>query len=848
MGRVKGLLLGLVLNTAAPAHGGTEQQESAPAGMSVHLEVVAESEALVAQTTWLGEERSLSLEEGPPGVWTGQWSGEEVRFLPISLEDASAKAGGLRYAGLEVLPSGDHTLRYSQVSPNRFARAATSASPLPVQLGWLALVAGLCAWMTRREEQPAPEVQWKAWWSPLFWLAVAVAWTWPAASGALTGRGFDAPGTAWVLGAAGRFDGLRDALSAWPVGGNYTRMDSFLILPLGRLGHMVDPTFLHGLVALFGVALSGWCAELAAVQLGARRPWAWVAGSLFALSGTGAWALLEGHTYHALAFWLPLMLWALWRATSSNGRALDGALGGLAFGGALLTTGYLGLAAGVLATGLVVAALVRREPIPVRGLVGAAATALPIGGLYTWHWSAHDLSAQHGEATHALVTAARAMEPEALRATSAHLRALLGSNPQADLSQHSLSLALSAVMIGLVVCAPKVLKGPSRRALWPLLITGLAGLVLAMGPAFSTDGTDALFPLPMAAFQGMPLGEVLRFPARLTWVTLAAWAPLAALVLYHLSNRTPRLAWLLLGLAMVEPFVRVDLPGRQQARPTGKPTAYQTVTGPVLDLFPEARDADADAQFWFSATACQHQLGHGLPIAEDCVSTPVVHNPRVQIGRWLVARLLSGEHDQARQGLEEMGFSGVALHPDLFSSGDRARLQAALSTFDGTPAISTDGGEHIQLYRLAGETGEEDTLDAFRTRVLDSQDRGIRDVAGVGAAGQEGLDYIKSLRVEALARALPPDSALVLRFGSHIQKEVLLTDDGSAPADVPSDGVWTGHWARPLPGRLQARLELNDTPIWEGELRLVTDVERLVFRVTDGRAEPVVVAAASAAP
>ena len=129
MGPVKGLLLGLLLNAVLPAHGRTEAADPVE-HKSIQFEVVAESDALVVETTWLGEERSLELTEGPTGVWTGEWTGEEVRFLPISIEEVSRDHTALRYAGLEVIPSGTHTLRYRQVSANRIARAPAPSLPL----------------------------------------------------------------------------------------------------------------------------------------------------------------------------------------------------------------------------------------------------------------------------------------------------------------------------------------------------------------------------------------------------------------------------------------------------------------------------------------------------------------------------------------------------------------------------------------------------------------------------------------------------------------------------------------------------------------------------------------------
>lgn len=128
----------------------------------------------VVQTTWLGEERTLTLTDdgASPGdkagdnVFVGRWSGDPVRVLPVRLS-VTTTAGSTELASFnEVLGEGDNDLAYdvelgASPSVRRVAAAWSSRSAEVAELartgasiGWAALVLGYVAWLVGRS--PAP--------------------------------------------------------------------------------------------------------------------------------------------------------------------------------------------------------------------------------------------------------------------------------------------------------------------------------------------------------------------------------------------------------------------------------------------------------------------------------------------------------------------------------------------------------------------------------------------------------------------------------------------------------------------------------------------------------------------
>ncbi|MFT5685655.1 MAG: hypothetical protein ACI8RZ_006609 [Myxococcota bacterium] len=529
----------------------------------------------------------------------------------------------------------------------------------------------------RRQGRPAV-VPWRWWFSPLLWLALAVAWTWPAivAGEHMVGRHFDTQGTIWAISAAPRLlTGLTDALTGWPGGADYTRLDSFVLVGVGWLLSALDPVRLHGWMQVLGVAASAWAAEKLAEGVGAAAPWSLAAGVLFAFSGLAATALLEGHVYHLLDPWLPLMTLCWWRALSPSGRWWHGAGTAALFTGALLSTGYLGLCAAAVLVGLLVGALLRPRRPALAPILTAALCAVPVILTYVALFQSSPGSP--------------AEEWEGLRQGAAHLTVLGPPTPELDRSGHALALAVSPVMLGLVALSGVLL--PRRQRWRALLWTGAVGFLLVLGPTAGIGPWRSGASLPEWAEATL---SMVRFPARLSWIWLVCWSALSARVLTALAGRSGSAAAAVLLLLCVDTVLTVRLPVRQVSRIAVVPAVYSASTGPVLDLFPEEVIPGSGVDIQLTATACAYQAVHGRAIAEDCVATG--DGLRVARSREILAAMLAGEGRVAQQRAAALGVETVVLHGDLFSAPDRARLSAVLG---GT--LHVEGGEALTVASVA---------------------------------------------------------------------------------------------------------------------------------------------------
>ncbi|MFT5684139.1 MAG: hypothetical protein ACI8RZ_005080, partial [Myxococcota bacterium] len=397
--------------------------------LTISLAAPADTAPVSVEAVWLGETVQVPLSADGDGLFHAELSGPSARYIQVSLwQDGQAI-----YSGVERLAEGDQTLSYGLTQNQSVARRMSRPLPQATlerreaawiggSLLWTGLTLAGMLWLAGRARRNDVVIRWRWWWSPILWLVLAIAWTWPAATGALTSRHFDALGTIWGLASADRLISglLQDPLTGWPLGGDYARFDSFLLLPLGLTS--VEPTRLHGLLQIAGITMSAWAAERFALAVGARAPWSLLAGLLFAFSGLSANVLLEGHVYMLLDPWLPLMGLLWWRALALEGGAKLGALTGLAFSAALLTSGYLGLSAAVVAIGLWVGAAVRRGREILPATLGALAVVLPVGIAYLWAFVSHS----GGLDTSAV----------SIQMASASLASLAGPSPEIDRQHH----------------------------------------------------------------------------------------------------------------------------------------------------------------------------------------------------------------------------------------------------------------------------------------------------------------------------------------------------------------------------------------------------------------------------
>lgn len=515
--------------------------------------------------------------------------------------------------------------------------------------------------------------------APVVYALCALAWTWPAAgSAALFGRRPDAAGTVWFIDAADRLArSLSDPMTGWPAGAHYARPDSWVLLGVGLLTDGLDPVRVHAGVAIGGLVLSAWAAESFAREVGARAPWSLIAGFAYAFGGLAATAWVEGYVYHLADPWLPLLGRFLWRAGRAGGRPADELLAALAFALTLLTTAWHGLGACLLAGGLGLAGL--------RGGRSASlfwGLALPILLGYAW-----------------LLGGSGSGEAVAAGVESLPARLLAHSAPtwSIDIDGRSQTAFVAPTMIALFFASPRLLQGQSGwRGIALTGLVALAAAVLPWSPAYWLPYAPEFLLKPLNAFTA----AVMRFPERIGWTWLLCGGVVAARAATALAGQAgPRTGVLLLS-ALVEVFAGVRLPWRQGEAPGGVPSAYLQAEGPVLDLWPEDVSPEPGWDLRVTNLGCFYQAGHGRPIADHCILTPGVESPRARLGRWAHDRLRAGDGAGVRAALAELGFSTLAVHPDLYPPGERARLAAALAAVDPAPVRSTDQGEHVVAYAL----------------------------------------------------------------------------------------------------------------------------------------------------
>lgn len=504
----------------------------------------------------------------------------------------------------------------------------------------------------------------------LFFLAVGAVWSWPAPlldPERLAVRHFDLFPVLWLLHHAPEIGlDLRVESSAWPEGETLARLDSWVLLLLGwLLRPLLSATSIAMLLAWWGPAISAFAAERAAATLGAARPWSLVAGLVFGFSGVAASAALEGHVPHLLQPWLPLCLAAGWRAGDADGRPIHGVLAGVGAALALLTTAYHGLVAALLLTGLALRAIRRPGPI-----LAALLPLAPVVGWLGWLFSLGESEA---------VPPRRALEIASLG--SATLESLVLWTPRQDALGHS----VGAPMGGLLLAGLLLGVGRSHRT---LLVLAMFGILLAFGPTLSLVADGASIPSPLVILWQSPAAAVLRFPVRFAWLTTLCGGVLLALALHRAAPRlSPRVQALVLGLALLDPFVLSGMPGRQGEQ--GLPPPAPVEEGAVLDLYAMAAfPARSDIDMRSRVGSCAAQVRHDRPTLARCIGTGL-SDPRTEASAWLLARLLQpgGPPADTASSLARAGIGEVALHPEWIRPEDLPALRTSLEALLGPPVL-----------------------------------------------------------------------------------------------------------------------------------------------------------------
>jgi hypothetical protein len=508
--------------------------------------------------------------------------------------------------------------------------------------------------------------------APLFFLALAVAWSWPLArapASSTVALHFDQYPAAWLVHAAPSFlDGVSE-LAMWPDGQPLVRLDSFLFLLLSfALGGVLPGLLVTNLFVLFGPPLSAWAAErLAREALGVPRPASLVAGVAFGFAPLATIAALEGHVYHLLDPWLPLFALYVWKGRV--GPAV------VAFALALATTAYLGVNALIVLAALLIHR--RRLDLPLLGGVGLVGAAYTVLFLATGTRAA---LASGGEDFDAL-----------FRVGSAGLATLVSWNGWMDLNRHSLAPVVGLLPLCFALLAPAA-RIPSR----PWLPLGLAGVVLAVGPVLEAGVTrEGGVPTLLWPLHELGLFDVYRFPVRFAWVAALGLGLVAARVVGNMRG-----AWLAVALACADALFGGGAFTRLRAHPTPTPAVYGLVPeGALLDLYPHVGGPREDMAFYQQNLSCYYQLFHGRPLLEKCLNTDVASSPRVRASDRVHAALLEGR--AVLPLLRELDVASVVLHADLYQPFERGVVRAALTRELGEPVgEGSDGGEWLVAWAV----------------------------------------------------------------------------------------------------------------------------------------------------
>lgn len=544
-------------------------------------------------------------------------------------------------------------------------------------------------------------------------VAYSCVWSYPLVTldlGTLPSRWFDAWPALWLLGRAPTIGlDLAHPASAWPLGELLTRADSYVLLALGWVtGGRLDPTVTVRLLTLLGPAVNAFAAErCAGGGYGVPRPWSLLAGLAYGFSGIAGVALLEGHVYHLLNPWLPMLWWA-WRrgmiaARPGGGGILEslgwGLLVGVAFALSLATTAYFGVFATLLLGMLTVTGGTRGLRLwPGLLVIAVPAVALYVagfvqGGGFADPSGGPDLFLREGTTT---------------------LGGLLGLTSAADAYGHSLAAPLAWAPFWLLLLSPVLLdqrsgwRVPAAVAVLALLGTLGRDIVLLPGVALVHLPLDLLARVPGVAF--------FRFPIRLAWVYGLCGGVVASRVLATLAEQVPRpAAWGLLLFAAVDGVVGVDLAGREGAQPVEVPSAYGTAPEglAVLDLWGMPADgSDGEIEAWVRGLGCWYQARHGRPILELCIGTGV-QSPREQVQAWLFHHL--DDESEPAATLGDLGVGAIAVHARTFRETDAADLLGRLQARLGPPVTtSLDGGEEVELYLVPPPPEGAHPTDAWR--------------------------------------------------------------------------------------------------------------------------------------
>jgi hypothetical protein len=499
--------------------------------------------------------------------------------------------------------------------------------------------------------------------------AVTVALLWPLASARRTLPNGDllahAWGLAWVNRQLGR-DPLRlyEANIYYPEPSSLRLTESLIpqaimVWPLAALG--ADPVLLINVATILAFGLNGLFAYALAFHLSRS-----FGGALFAGLAYAFCAYRLDHLVHVGVLstqWFPLILLLTWRQLDAPraGRALALAV---ALWAQVLSSGYYAYPAGaLLALGVLLAGRRSWSAVGLGWL--AASVLLAVAAAYPFVSPYLDLAAS--------------ATPRSLAAIlhwSARPESFLTAAPGASWLPH---LALLERLGGeretlypgtpaLLLAAAGLLAAPRHRRTLALVVIGAAAALFSLGPVVRLGSLELRGPYELVRL--MPLGNLMRVPARLAVIFQLALCMLAALGWGAIERRGGRPRRLLLALCvalwLVESWPRGALAAVREIETSPSFAAWLATAepGPVLELPYRGEGRQGIYVYWSAKHWHPLVNGHGTFRAGSAVRLALA-------GReW--------PSPSSLRTLRDAGVRYVVIHDALATGDERDRYRRAL--------------------------------------------------------------------------------------------------------------------------------------------------------------------------
>ena len=468
------------------------------------------------------------------------------------------------------------------------------------------------------------------------------------------------------------------------LGTDLARSDSVIAVGIGRARRRVTASSPRPCAAR--ARGTAWAAASAARSFGARPPMHLLAGLCFGFGGPAVATLVDGQLYVLLCPWLPLLARDWRRATSPEGRVVDGLRAGLWWTLSLLTSAYVGVAATLWVVGRSGddAAPPGRAPGP-----GRRRSPSPRG----WPTSSL-LDRDHPRGLQG-VSARKAME-----VGSSELASLVSWAPAVPSDPHAVAAPLGFVTLALVAFAPVVL-GAQRGWRLPALL-GLVGVLLSLGPTLSLASGLPGAPWLLRPLAALPGGGWFRFPARLLWLPALGFGLVAARVASDLFDRRGRISLVLLPLAS---WMSWWWAARPRTAPRARAPAKRPAAGargPLLDLFAPSPGATWTWSCGLPTAPAPGRSGTNRRSSPGVSIPTPAPTPERRSADGCTARSCPAHRRPPPPDSWPRSARGrVAVHPDTYTGPGAARVLQGLQRVLGPPhASSTDGGERIMLFAV----------------------------------------------------------------------------------------------------------------------------------------------------